>query len=191
MRRGTSFSPADVLARSHQRERSPHHLVRCRQHATHSRARRALLRAGRSAQQRILAGRRRRGGAVGASRADRRGRRRRPGQFAEVPLSGGSHPPARRRRRAADGSRTVRCVNPVDRRRGDADARLRGAARQGAHRPVEAGDLERRMPRGRRRRGTPPSANAPSNGRSTTCSASRTGRGRSTRRWGPRPICSW
>ena len=60
---------ADVLARPHQRERPSHHLVRRRQHAAHPRGRCAFLRAGRSAQQRVLAGRRGRRAAVDGSRA--------------------------------------------------------------------------------------------------------------------------
>ena len=73
--------PADVLARPHQRERPPHHLVRRRQHAADPRGRRPFLRAGRPAQQRVLAGRRRRGGAVDRGRPARRGRDRERGRI--------------------------------------------------------------------------------------------------------------
>ena len=51
-RRRSHPDAADVLARPHQRKRSPHHLVRCRQHAADPRPRRQFLRARRSAQQR-------------------------------------------------------------------------------------------------------------------------------------------
>ena len=52
----------------------------------------------------------------------------------------------------ADGMRTIRYVNPVDRRRGHADARLlRRAPEQGRADAAEARDLEHRVPRGRGR----------------------------------------
>src|SRR5262249_19183861 len=108
--------PADGLARPHQRKRSPHHLVRCRQYAANPRGRRPFLRAGRPAQQRVLAGRPRRRGLVDRSGPARgagapaRGaatapKSPHPGEPPRGPTAG---PPA-----GADGMRVIRYVNPA------------------------------------------------------------------------------
>ena len=128
---------ADVLARPHQRERPPHHLVRRRQHPADPPARRQFLRAGRSQGQPVLAGRRGRREAVGRGRHGRRRRGARAGAFAEVPLLRRGDPaaagrPARRTRRRAHHA----LHQSRDRRRGDAGARLLcGATAQGRRPP--------------------------------------------------------
>ena len=59
-RRRSHSHAADVLARPHQRERSTHYLVRCREYSADPLSRRQFLRARRCRQQRVLARRRRR-----------------------------------------------------------------------------------------------------------------------------------
>ena len=79
---------------------------------------RPLLRAGRPAQQRVLAGRRRRGGAMDRGRPARRGRERGRGRFAEIPLSRrGDAPAARRRARRRRRHARAPLRQPRDRRR--------------------------------------------------------------------------
>ena len=91
--RGRSYPhSADVLARPYQRKQSPHRLVRRRQHPAYPLARCQFLRAGRSGQQCVLAGRRRRRAAMGGAGADRRQRAARRRAFAEIPLFRRSHP---------------------------------------------------------------------------------------------------
>ena len=140
------LTPPMVLARPHQRERSPHHLVRRRQHAADSRRRRAFLRAGRSAQQRVLAGRRGRGATCGpkpacAPRAPPPARSIRRNIAIPARRPAGCSPP---RRPAPDGMRAHPLRQSGDRRRRHADARLlRRAPRQGHADAPEARDLER------------------------------------------------
>ena len=186
--------PADVLARPHQRKRPSHHLVRRRQHAADPRGRRAFLRAGRSAQQRVLAGRRRRGDVCGprpacAPRARPRAavnspKYRYPGEATRRLLAAA---PA-----GADGMRMIRYVNPAT---GGAvmptldcyAARLSKGAPTRPKRTtcnvvclVVAGE-------GRSHHRRPDA----SNGRSTTSSPSRTGPSRATRRAAATPTSSW
>ena len=192
-RRRSHPHAADVLARPHQRKRPAHRLVRRRQHAAHPRARREFLRAGRpgsNAFWQVDEGDER---LWSRARACRRRPAARGSPFAEIPLSGRGDAPAavgaarRPRRRAHDPLH-----QSADRRRGDADARLlcdaarpQDAATRAARDHIQC-DLPggvRRGPLDRRR------ADA-SSGRSTTCSPSRTGPGRATRRSAATPISS-
>ena len=105
---------ADVLARPHQRQRSPHHLVRCRQHPADPQPRCQFLRARRPEIQSVLAGGRRRRETVGGVRPGRRRCGARAGHSPKYHYSGA----ATRRLLAAlpagdDGARTVRYTNPA------------------------------------------------------------------------------
>ena len=150
-------------------------------------ARRQFLRAGRSRKQRSsgrsttatsVCGPR---PACGADVAARAGRIRRSTAI-----------PARRRagcwrrcRAGPDGARTVRYINPATGGAVMPDARLlRDAAAKGAPTRPQAHHLQHDLPGGVRRRAARPSASRRSNGRSTTCSRSRTGPSRATRRKG-------
>ena len=176
---------ADVLARPHQRERPPHHLVRRRQHPADPPARRQFLRARRSA----------RPTSSGRSTRATRSCGPRPAWSAPTSTHAPAHSPKYRYSGRGDAAAARRAAAPDPTAR--ARMRYTNPATGGAVMPAldcyavrlpkdaddaaEAHHLQHDLPRGVRRRPLDRRRARRSTGRSTTCSRFRTGPGPATR----------